>query len=303
MKDKTDLKTMFLRKIFLLFSLIFVSALLAQRKKVDTVYVYEKVIVYDTIYLEKAINFKKSDIILPTLNIENYEIKNILEENSGREELAQKIKKQLNSFNYGIEAGIGFKNASWAENISEDNWQFGQNFGLWISKNMVFQNLFLMLSANVYHWNSTFDLDANKEETYLDGFYFTDDSQPLLFQRFNNKHFEYILQLKLMYEWKKIRPFVGFLANRNVYKMQFLVPENKVLNKLDDFKSNQTNFGFSLGAQYRIFSRFLVNLEYQHFKIKNLSLKNSSFDFDIFKTNNTFAERKITLGISYFISK
>jgi len=294
---------MLLRKIILLFSVIFINSTFAQRKKTDTIYVYEKVIVYDTIYLEKAIKLKPAKLMLSSLEIQAKEIKSI-PQNTNKEEIEEQLNKiSVNKFQYGIHAGIGVKKASWAENLSEKNQQFGQNFGIWISKNIINPNFSLMLSANIYSWNSTFDLDANKEETYLDGFYFSKDNQPLLFQRFNNKHFEYVLQLKALYEWKNLRPFVGFLANKNNYKMQFLVPENNVLNKLDDFKSNQVNFGFSLGLQYRLFNRFLIDVEYQHYKIKNLSLKNSSFDFDIFKTNNTFAERKISLGISYFISK
>ncbi|MDF2831334.1 outer membrane beta-barrel protein [Chryseobacterium indoltheticum] len=294
---------MLLRKIILLFSVIFISCTFAQRKKADTVYVYEKVIVYDTIYLEKAIKLKPAKLMLSSLEIQAKEIKSI-PQNTNKEEIEEQLNKiSVNKFQYGIHAGIGVKKASWTENISDKNQQFGQNLGIWISKSIIDPNFSLMLSANIYSWNSTFDLDANKEETYLDGFYFSKDNQPLLFQRFNNKHFEYILQLKALYEWKNLRPFVGFLANKNNYKMQFLVPENNVLDKLDDFKNNQVNFGFSLGLQYRLFNRFLIDVEYQHFKIKNLSLKNSSFDFDIFKTNNTFAERKISLGISYFISK
>jgi len=294
---------MLLRKIILLFSVIFINSTFAQRKKTDTIYVYEKVIVYDTIYLEKAIKLKPAKLMLSSLEIQAKEIKSI-PQNTNKEEIEEQLNKiSVNKFQYGIHAGIGVKKASWAENISDKNQQFGQNLGIWISKSIIDPNFSLMLSANIYSWNSTFDLDANKEETYLDGFYFSKDDQPLLFQRFNNKHFEYVLQLKALYEWKNLRPFVGFLANKNNYKMQFLVPENNVLDKLDDFKSNQVNFGFSLGLQYRLFNRFLIDVEYQHFKIKNLSLKNSSFDFDIFKTNNTFAERKISLGISYFISK
>jgi len=294
---------MLLRKIILLFSVIFINSTFAQRKKTDTIYVYEKVIVYDTIYLEKAIKLKPAKLMLSSLEIQAKEIKSI-PQNTNKEEIEEQLNKiSVNKFQYGIHAGIGLKKVSWAENLSEKNQQFGQNLGIWISKSIIDPNFSLMLSANIYSWNSTFDLNANKEETYLDGFYFSKDNQPLLFQRFNNKHFEYILQLKAIYEWKNLRPFVGFLANKNNYKMQFLVPENNVLNKLDDFKSNQVNFGFSLGLQYRLFNRFLIDVEYQHFKIKNLSLKNSSFDFDIFKTNNTFAERKISLGISYFISK
>lgn len=295
---------MLLRKIILLFSVIFINSTFAQRKKTDTIYVYEKVIVYDTIYLEKAIKLKPAHLLFSYWEIQEKENKELSNQITDKEQLEEQIKKlRTKRFQYGIEAGLGLKKANWAENLSEKNQQLGLNFGIWISKSIINPNFSLILSANIYSWNSTFDLNANKEETYLDGFYFSKDNQPLLFQRFNNKHFEYILQLKAIYEWKNLRPFVGFLANKNNYKMQFLVPENNILNKLDDFKSNQINFGFSVGLQYRIFSRFLIDVEYQHYRIKNLSLKNSSFDFDIFKTNNTFAERKISLGISYFISK
>lgn len=291
---------MFYQKFIFIFTLLFLQSVQAQKTKVDTVYVYEKVIVYDTIYFEKAIKSKFRDIslALPTLN--ELSIKKRI----FKIEEEKEIKKNsfFSTFRYGIEAGIGFKKTTWAKELSSDKQQFGQNIGIWISKS-VSQNLYLMLSANVYHWNSTFDLDAKKEDTYLNGFYFTKDSQPLLFQRFNNKHVEYTAQLKILYEWRKFRPFLGFALNKNSYKMQFLVPENKVLNKLDDFKSSNFNLGFSFGLQYRILPKILITADYQQYSLDNLSLKNSSFDFDIFKTSNTFAERKLNLGISYIISK
>lgn len=295
---------MFLKKLIFLFSIILLPFSQAQKKKTDTVYVYEKVIVYDTIYLEKSIKSKLNDISLPQLSILEKEIKEISKENPTNNSIDQKKQEQLNThFQYGVEMGIGLKNSQWARELSNNRQQFGENLGAWISKSIITPRLSLILSANVYYWNSTFDLDGNKEDTYLNGFYFTEDHQPLLFQKFNNKHFEYALQLKVFYEWKNIRTFVGFLVNRNIYKMQFLVPENNVLYKLDDFKTTKNNYGFSFGVQYRLLKRFLLSLEYQQYQMKNVSLKNSSFDFDIFKTNNTFAERKINLGISYMISK
>ncbi|MBW7676462.1 hypothetical protein [Chryseobacterium chendengshani] len=289
----------FYNKFLFIFAILFLQFFQAQRTKTDTVYVYEKVIVYDTIYLEKAVKNRSNDIIFKELVIKELMLENQLPQKPGKDRIN---KNKTSGFEFGIEAGVGFKNSNWAKELSNGKQQFGQNSGIWISKS-VSQNLYLMLSANVYHWSSTFDLDANKEDTYLNGFYFTEDSEPLLFQRFNNKHFEYIAQLKVLYEWKKIRPFVGFLANRNVYKMQFLVPENNVLDKLDDFKSKQFNFGFSFGIQYLVFPKLLISADYQYYRMKDLSLKNSSFDFDIFKTNNTFAERKLNLGISYTLFK
>lgn len=292
---------MIFRVLLFIFTIFFIPITWAQKPKVDTVYVYEKVIVYDTVYVEKTNKIQPSDPIknlpaVPELPPEKSDLK-IKDKDSLNK------KTSPSRFRYGVEAGIGFKNSNWSTELVNHKAQFGQNFGLWISRSILNPNLSVMFAANVYRWNSTFDLDANKEDTYLNGFYFTKDSQPLLFQRFNNKHMEYTAQLKVLYEWNKIRPSVGFLVNRNVYKMQFLVPENNVLNKLDDFKSKQFNFGFSLGIQYQILRKVSINVDYQYYKMKHFSLKNNSFDFDIFKTSNTFAERKLNLGISYAISK
>ncbi|PIF46828.1 outer membrane protein with beta-barrel domain [Chryseobacterium sp. 52] len=290
----------FKKLVFIIF-LLSLELVNAQRKKTDTVYVYEKVIVYDTVYLEKALKIKTNDLHFKPRVFNEAAIRELSFFDFHIIDTTKGLLIPTRKFELGVEAGIGLKNSNWAKESSDNRQQTGFNAGIWISRN-VFKRFSLMLSAHVYYWNSTFDLDANKEETWLDGYYFTEDHQPLLFQKFNDKHLEYAMQLKLFYEWKKFRPFIGFLANQNIYKMQFMVPENNVLNKLDDFKSQQINFGYSFGVQYRIMQKLLLSLEYQEYTMKNISLKNSSFNFDIFKTNNTFAERKINLGISYRIS-
>ncbi len=299
---------MFFRKILFLFLIITVNFSFAQRhkkKKVDTVYVYEKVTVYDTVYVLKPLNFKKNDIIVPELKVEENNVVTDTYKQELEKQKASRIArlKKPATIWYGIEAGTGFKKPNWIVENSQYRQQFGENLGLWASKSFFNSQFSLLFSANIYHWNSSFDLDANKEDTFLNGFYFTKNDQPVLFQSFNNKHFEYVLQLKFIYEWKNIRPFAGILVNKNTYKMQFWAPENNVLNKLDDFRNSQTNFGFSFGLQYRFLKRFIVFAEYQQCNMKNITLKNSDFDFDIFKTNNTFAERKINIGISYILSR
>ncbi|AZA58302.1 porin family protein [Chryseobacterium shandongense] len=296
---------MICRKIFFLFLVLYIGFFHAQRrKKVDTVYVYEKVVVYDTVYLLKPIRFKFNDLQFPELKTEEkFFVRNIYKEEMEKERAKNRIRKQKSKiFEFGIEGGLGLKNSGWTKAVSAQKAQFGEHANIWLAKNIFSSQAFLMLCAGTAYWNSTFDLDANRDDTILNGFYFTEDSQPLLFQKFNNKHFEYFLQLKFLYEWKNIRPFAGILVNHNTYQMQFLVPENTILSKLDDFKNDQTNFGFALGVQYRFLRKFYLSLEYQQYHMKNVSLKNSTFNFDIFETNNTFAERKINFGISYAIS-
>ncbi|MDQ1161229.1 hypothetical protein QE422_001597 [Chryseobacterium sp. SORGH_AS 447] len=299
---------MMLRKLVLLLSVLTVSLSFAQnrkKKKVDTVYIYEKVVVYDTVYRFKPLPSRLKDLILPELKVEETKfVRNVYKEEIDRQRASRRAQlRRPATFLYGIEGGAGLKNTNWTTENSGNNNQFGEYLGFWASKSFFSSQFSVQLSANVYHWNSSFDLDANKEDTFFNGYYFTKDNQPLLFQRFNNKHFEYSVQLKFMYNWRNIRPFAGILVNRNTYKMQFLVPENNVLNRVDDFKSSQTNLGFALGIQYRILRRFLLSAEYQQYALKNFSLKNADFDFEIFKTNNTFAERKISFGISYILSK
>ncbi|REC59902.1 hypothetical protein DRF65_23625 [Chryseobacterium pennae] len=299
LKDKYT-TIMFFKKSFLIIFLIILQTFNAQRKKTDTLYVYEKVIIYDTIYLEKALKIQPKGIIL-----------NETTATAGKDPIQQftffrdQVKgipiSVTKKIQFGIEIGTGIKNSNWAKELGKNNTQFGINAGLWISKPII-NKLSLMFSAHVYHWNSNFDLDARKEDTWLNGYYFTKDSQPLLFQQFNNKHFEYALQLKLLYEWRNFKPFIGILTHKNIYKMKFLTPENNILNKPDDFTSNQLNFGYSMGIQYKALKKWILSVDYQEYKMNNVSLKNSTYNFDIFQTNNTFAERKINFGISYIIS-
>lgn len=291
---------MFLKKSFFLILLAVIQIFNAQRRKADTLYVYEKVIIYDTVYLEKALKIQLKDFSFPSSSIipgkELADISSTKDEAKGIAVLYTKKK-----FQFGAEIGTGLKNSNWARESEKSHSQFGINAGLWISRPII-NKFSLMLSAHIYHWNSTFNLDANKQDTWLNGFYFTEDAQPLLFQKFNNKHFEYALQLKLLYDWKNVRPFIGILVNKNRYKMQFLAPENNHLSKLENFTTEQFNLGYSIGIQYKTLKKWILSLEYQEYKMNNVSLKNSSYNFDIFQTNNTFAERKINFGISYIIS-
>jgi len=123
-------------------------------------------------------------------------------------------------FQFGAGLEIGVKKGVWTKSLSEKDAQLGFGINLWASRS-IYRRFSLLLSAHIYHWNSTFDLDANKEDTWMNGFYFSEDQQPLLFQKFNNKHFEYALQLKLLYDWNNIRPFAGFLINKTTIKCSF----------------------------------------------------------------------------------
>lgn len=251
--------------------------------------------------MPKPIRLQKKDIIRKYDKIDIAKVNFTTIKSINPPKIVEKKAKTKN-LNFGLEAGVSLKNSSWMNKISSKK-QFGEYLGFWISQDLFTKKITILLSAKLFNFHSTFNLDANKEDTFLNGYYFTKDNQPLLFQRFNNKHFDSNISLKIVYNWNKTQPYFGILFNKNTYKIQFLVPENKILNKLDNFKSNNTNFGISTGIIFNLNENISLNLEYQSYKIKNITLKNASFNFDIFRSNNTFVERKIGLGILYNFSK
>jgi len=136
-----------------------------KRKKVDTVYLYENVVVYDTVYLLKPIPIKPNELLLLKPKVEEKFVRNIYNEELEKQLTKKRIRKQrYGIFEYGIEAGFGIKNSGWTRAISTERVQFGENVNIWVSRNIFSPQVFMMLSAGIYHWNSSFDLDANKED-------------------------------------------------------------------------------------------------------------------------------------------
>uniref|UniRef100_UPI0025D528B8 hypothetical protein n=1 Tax=uncultured Chryseobacterium sp. TaxID=259322 RepID=UPI0025D528B8 len=146
------------RKIVLLLSLIPVTASFAQtrKKKVDTVYVYEKVTVYDTVYRFKPMPSRQKDLILPRLTVEETKfVRDVYQEGVDRERASRRARlRRPAAFLYGIEGGMGLKNTGWTTKDSGNNSQFGEYLGLWASKSFFNSRFSVLLSANVYHWNA-----------------------------------------------------------------------------------------------------------------------------------------------------
>jgi hypothetical protein len=69
------------------------------------------VIVHDTVYLEKHLPLKSANLVIAPLAISQKEIKDLYQENIDKHEVEKKVKRKIsNTFQYGVEAGIGFKN-------------------------------------------------------------------------------------------------------------------------------------------------------------------------------------------------
>lgn len=287
-----------IRLLLILFSVFQFCFANAQRKskkriKTDTVYVYEKVIVKDTVFIERAIKLSSSDAMFSQNHVFTPTIEN--------RPPALNIKRQ-NNIKYGLYAGIGIAENTFFSNFSNKK-QIGEQFGVWVEKKIWKNRISFQLFAGAQVWNSTFEMDATNKETPLSGFYFSNNNEPLLFQKFNNKNTDVNLGLKLSYEWKKLRLQIGPSYRWNSYKMQFLVPENGILSKLEDFKSKNYALGYELGLQYQIFNHLSVFAGFQSYKFKGLKFTSPNFDFEMYPNSTTFVNRNYFLGLSYSIPK
>ncbi|TXF79342.1 hypothetical protein [Chryseobacterium sp.] len=258
-------------RLFLFLLIIFSITVKAQN---DTIIVYEEEIIHDTVYVEE----KKE------LTTEKQMI------------------KEEKKWNFSGNAFAGIKKNEFFKDFS-DKAQLGYGFGIEVQRYFFFPNFSFSTGLQYHLWNSTFDLDGNKDDTILNGFYFTEKDEPLLFQKFNNRHSEWVAIFKVKYDWKKITPFVGFSLNKTSYKMQFLAPENDVLSQLADFKSQNVSIGSTFGLEYRIVPKIKLFAEVQTHTLDKLQLKNKEFNFNILTNEKGFTEYSYLFGIGYVFLK
>jgi hypothetical protein len=245
----------------------------------DTIVVYEEVLIRDTIYVEseipKEIPKNKKDISKQT---------------------------EKNNFQYGISILSGAKNSNYFQSASDVN-NFGFGAGIWVSKSFANNRLSFSISANYLQWMKSFEIDANKVDSELNGYYFTESNEPVLFQKLNNQHSEITIPIKVFFNFfGNFSPYFGVFGNYTNYKMGFLIPENYVLNKYSDFKTNKTSLGWISGLQFK-YKKWSIFAEYQQNEFQNLQFENPETDNLIFKFENGFKDKTLLLGFQYSFGK
>lgn len=263
------------------FLILFLFFNLFSSQENDTIVVYEEVIIHDTIYVKD-----KTPQNIPLDN-----------------KFPTKTEKQSNTdFQYGISIIAGNKNTNFFQSSNqENNWGFGG--GIWVMKSFANNLISFSLSGNYLKWLKTFEIDANKTDSELNGYYFTELNEPVLFQKLNNENSEIIIPLKVYFNFlQNFSPYFGVFGNYTTFKMEFLVPENNVLNKKSDFIAHNSSLGWIGGLQYNI-KKWSIFVEYQQNDFQDLEFESSDTGNLIFQFKNGFKNKKILLGINYAFSK
>lgn len=269
-----------MNKLLLFLLILFAFPIHAQHK--DTIVVYEEVIEYDTVYVKKA-----GGVVVDIQH---------------EQRASRKRRKKLKEYDFGISMYAGAKDINFFKSLGGKN-NYGTGLGIWYRKSLFFPEMSFSIGANLFYWPKTYELNSyERNHDFLEGFYFMENSQPILFQSFSNEHTEINVPLKFNYTWNDWTYFLGFFANYTSFKMQFLVPEERVLTKSAYFKAKQFNYGYSAGVQYS-FDRLHLSIEYQQYEFLEMAFKNNDVGNLNLKLKNGFLDNKILLGIHYSFKK
>ena len=295
-------------KILILF-LGFGNLVFSQSKKIDTVYVYEEIIIRDTIFIEKP--FSKIDKAV-FISEENKKDKLELTQNGvviqipvdtlvliTDKKRTEKVKNKSwffgGKFHFGLADNSLFKKMDAPLNT-------GFGLGVWTRKKLFDSNLSVGIGFDVVYWMSPFSTHAQEKEGELNGYYFTENNELKLFHSIESKHFQMQVPIQLYYKIGKFTPSAGWFVSTSNYKTQFLGSSGALPLKLDQvqtFKAEALQTGYLLALHYAVSEQISIGLHFSSGKFNNLVFTNKDNKNQSFKIENGFTEKRGFLQLIY----
>jgi hypothetical protein len=293
---------------FLLLASLFSGLVFSQEKKVDTIYVYEEVIVHDTIFIEKPLDRVKFDkaVFIKNGSAEKDELevtqngkKIQIDIDSTNIILSEAARSKTWFFGGKLLSGIAdnslFKQLNAPENV-------GLGLGIWTKKQIFNPNFFVGIGIDVMYWMSPFVFDATKNDSPLNGYYFTENNEPKLFQSIENKHLQFQVPVQFYYKIGRFITSIGVFAAINNYKATFLGSSGNLPLTFDEtqvFKAEAFQIGFLAELQYELTEHIFVAINFSSGKAKNLAFTNKNDSGQTFKTEKTFTENRWLAQLTY----
>lgn len=263
---------MLIKRFFNIAILMFFQMAFSQVKVPDTIYVYEKVIVHDTIYLPKV----------PSLN----ELK--------IDKAIYKVDPITNKgsiiLNYGLEINTGFSK----NNFSLNTIAKGYGVGFFIRKNILKNNF-----AIEFEPNYKYIVDDN---FLKEGYYVNQNIVLKLLETVNHRS-QFNFPLHFYWNLGKIKPSIGGFYALNYASAEFLNSTGNLPLTLDEKASYQMAFseiGYNLGLRFDWTNRIAFAFRFSDAKAGNIKFKKSGGNESVFYISNLdFKETLLTFSIQY----
>ncbi|WP_432671005.1 hypothetical protein [Flavobacterium sp. SM2513] len=295
-------------KIFLLF-LLFSTCLFSQEVKTDTIYVYEEVIVHDTVYIEKPI-IKIDKAVFISENKKKHQLKlsqNGVTINVPIDTLVLITNKKIvgiekrKSWFFGGKVHLGVADNSLFKEMNAPV-TTGLGLGVWTQKKLFNSNFSIGIGLDVFYWMSTFSVDAKETDGKLNGYYFTADHEPKLFKGMDSKHFQLQVPVQLYYTINRLTPSIGWFVSTSSYKTQFLGSSSTLPLKFDEtqtFRAEALQIGYLMELQYALSEHVSVGVQFSFGQTHHLVFTNTDANEESFKSEHAFSERRGLLQLVY----
>ena len=305
---------MFIKRFFNIAILMFFQMAFSQVKVPDTIYVYDKGIVHDTIYLPKVPSLNelkidkaiykvdpitnKGSIILTSedksiaIPIENT-IENTLSTTMNK--ISENLNPPLNieilhKINYGLEINAGFSK----NNFSLNTIAKGYGVGFFIRKNILKNNF-----AIEFEPNYKYIVDDN---FLKEGYYVNQNIVLKLLETVNHRS-QFNFPLHFYWNLGKIKPSIGGFYALNYASAEFLNSTGNLPLTLDEKASYQMAFseiGYNLGLRFDWTNRIAFAFRFSDAKAGNIKFKKSGGNESVFYISNLdFKETLLTFSIQY----
>jgi hypothetical protein len=274
------------------------------KKEADTIYVYEEVIVYDTIYVEKPLaklKFEKVIVspakrgIKPFMTVIQNEKKIVIPIDSLI--IEQKRKPFPNNWEFGIKLTSGLLSNSLFKEFDAPI-QINYGVGFFVKKTVFHPNLSLGIGVEFSVLNNTLQRQDATANSFLSGYYFSENGSPKLFTDLKNSGFQVQIPLLLYWKVNKFTPSVGIIGTKSSYEATFLQSSGNLPLTLDEKKQyNATTFyfGYLFQLGYAVFKKWSIEINYSYSQAEYLIFKSNNDSFAIDKRI-----RQNAFGVSVF---
>lgn len=280
--------------------LLVVNFSFSQEKKVDTVYVYEEIIIRDTVYIEKPLEKIKIEKVLitsfkkgekPQVTIFQNNKKTIIPVDTL---VIEKKKKSLDAkWKFGSKLYLGLNSNTLLKEFDAKN-QLNLGIGLFLKKTFFHPNFSIGTGFETFLTMNKSQIDNATSGSFLNGYYFTDDgNSPKLFESLVTKGFQFQIPVQFYWKIKKFTPSIGVFGAMNNYKSTFKGSSGSLPLTLDEsqiFTAKMLYFGYLVQLEYAIYKQWSIGLNYSYANAKNIVFKRNEETFAIDKklTQNTF---------------
>lgn len=285
-------------KFLLLFSLLS-CFIFSQERKVDTIYVYEEVIVHDTVFVEKPLDKLKIDKIIVAKGEKGKKPQAMLFQNFKKTiilidtlEIAKSKKSFISQLQFGSKFYIGLNSNDVLKEFNVKN-QLGLGVGLFVKKTLFHPNFSIGTGFEIYVALNTAKLENANSDSFLNGFYFTDVGSPRLFKSITAKGFQFQIPLQFYWKIKKLIPSIGVFGNLANYESTFLGSSGSLplsLNETQTFDAKMFAIGYLFQLEYELHKKWSVGINFSYANAKSIVFrrKNETFAIDKKLNQNIF---------------